>query len=680
MKDPNWRKCLLLGDSKDVIKRIPNNSIDFIFTDPPYNIGQHSTGNIPLPGRTAMNNDVADWDQIDFNPEEWADEFIRILKPTGNLFIFTSYNQLGRWYNCLDKKFDTTNFMIWHKTNPAPKIFKAGFLNSCEMIFTCWNKKHTWNFTTQAEMHNFVESSICMRPERLSNPKHPAQKPVQILEKIIKIASNENDIVFDPFMGVGSTGVAAIKLGRKFIGVEIDKSYYEAASRRVNEELANYLEKNTIIHHPIKYNMEEQDENIATVHDTEIQLYNPFISTPEWYEEKPKPTVKKYIFAISPLNKKLKPLLKWPGGKEKELPYIISNAPLKFENYYEPFVGGGSVFTAFDAKKYYINDKSTELIRLYRYIATRDELFFGWLDSITHAWSNVLDFVENNRHLCDFYKRFRNDEVDEKGVKQEFENFVHTKMDEINAILPSDFVWQRDAFATEVEKCLVHKFKRMKKIESESKTMPEKDIFDNIETSFTSALYTYLRALYNDKTLKTYPELSTSLFVFLRNYAYSGMFRYNDNGDFNVPYGGISYNHKTMNSKTEYYHSAELLRLFEKTTIENLDFEDFFNKHQPTDRDFVFLDPPYDSEFSTYTQNEFTKEDQKRLADYLCNRCQAKWQLVIKYTPYIHSLYDRDGIIIKKFDKKYVVSFMNRNDKDAEHLIITNYQPRSVNA
>lgn len=82
MKDPNWRKCIIRADSRDIIKRIPDDSIDFILTDPPYNLGQHSTGNIPLPGRSAMNNDVADWDKIDFNPEEWADEFIRILKPT----------------------------------------------------------------------------------------------------------------------------------------------------------------------------------------------------------------------------------------------------------------------------------------------------------------------------------------------------------------------------------------------------------------------------------------------------------------------------------------------------------------------------------------------------------------------------------------------------------------------
>lgn len=243
MKNANWSKCLLHGDSKDIIRRIPENSIDFIFTDPPYNIGKHSTGNIPMTGRSAMNNDVAYWDFVDFNPEEWADEFIRVLKPNGNLFIFTSYNQLGRWYNCLDHKFDTSNFMIWHKKNPAPKVFKAGFLNSCEMIFTCWNKGHTWNFRSQSEMHNFVESPICMRPERLSSPKHPAQKPVSILKKIIGIASNENDIVFDPFMGVGSIGVAALELGRKFIGVELDNDYFIAAKRRVTNVINNSAEK-----------------------------------------------------------------------------------------------------------------------------------------------------------------------------------------------------------------------------------------------------------------------------------------------------------------------------------------------------------------------------------------------------------------------------------------------------
>lgn len=82
-------------------------------------------------------------------------------------------------------------------------------------------------------MHNFIETPICMGPERVKNPFHPTQKPVRVLEHIIKIASKEGDTVFDPFMGVGSTGVAALNLGRKFIGIEIDEKYFKAAERRL---------------------------------------------------------------------------------------------------------------------------------------------------------------------------------------------------------------------------------------------------------------------------------------------------------------------------------------------------------------------------------------------------------------------------------------------------------------
>ena len=221
------------GDSRNLIKLLPENSIDLILTDPPYNIGTYSTGNISLPGRKPMNNDVANWDHVSFIPEEWVEPFLRVLKPHGNLFIFTSYNQIGKWHACLDTKFDTTQFMVWHKTNPAPKIFKAGFLNSCELILCAWNKGHTWNFLSQREMHNFLESPVCMGEERLKKPHHPAQKPISILKKIITIASKEGDCVFDPFMGVGSSGVAALSLGRRFIGFELDDSYFQAAYERI---------------------------------------------------------------------------------------------------------------------------------------------------------------------------------------------------------------------------------------------------------------------------------------------------------------------------------------------------------------------------------------------------------------------------------------------------------------
>lgn len=83
-------------------------------------------------------------------------------------------------------------------------------------------------------MHNFIETPICMRPERLSEPKHPAQKPIAVLRKLIEVGSNKGDVVLDPFMGVGSSGVAALSLGRRFIGVELDKAYFNAGKDRIN--------------------------------------------------------------------------------------------------------------------------------------------------------------------------------------------------------------------------------------------------------------------------------------------------------------------------------------------------------------------------------------------------------------------------------------------------------------
>lgn len=657
MKDLDWRKCVICGDSKDFIKRIPDNSIDFILTDPPYNIGKHSTGNIPLPGRSAINNDLADWDLVEFNPEEWADEFIRILKPKGNLFIFTTYNQLGRWYNCLDNRFDTSNFMIWHKTNPAPKIFKAGFLNSCEMVFTCWNKGHVWNFISQSEMHNFIESPICSRPERLSNPKHPAQKPISILKKMIRIASNPDDIVFDPFMGVGSTGVAAIQEGRKFIGIEINKSYFCAAKDRIEKE----MEKTN--------NMNAVDMVNEPLESKSLDLFGLEDIFPAQTIASHTISRGKRLFCQS----SLKPIIKWPGGKEKELKFILPNAPSHIENYYEPFVGGGSVYAAFQANHYFINDLSSELIALYRFIANKDETFFQYAKEIDNSWNKANRFFYRHTELVDEYVKYRTAIIDANSLDLFIQNFCKQNREEISAIVPSSIKENQNIFTKELVKNLSRKMLRMKVLEDKKHLLPEEDLYSNIETAIKSALYMYYRTLYNGIGDEQ-PQLRTALFLFIRNYAYSGMFRYNDKGQFNVPYGGIAYNGKSMDSKLSYYKSSQLQRHFGKTTIYNLDFEDFIKKTKPGQDDFVFLDPPYDTEFSTYAKNEFTKESQARLADLMLHHCKAKWMLVIKDTDYIRSLYkNKEGINIRTFEKEYLVNFMNRNDKKAEHLLITNY-------
>lgn len=232
-------KYLIINDDCfSALKEIPSHSVDLILTDPPYNIAQYSTGNMKFNWRADRNNDLAEWDLVELKPDSLVQEFKRILSPKGNIFIFCSYNIIGDYHKAFDPVFDTFQFMVWHKTNPVPNFRKSSFLNSCELIVACWNKGHTWNFTSQNDMHNFIETGICMGKERIKDEYgkaiHPTQKPLAVLEKIVKIASNENDIVLDCFNGVGSTGEAALNLKRKYIGIEIEKKYVDITNKRLS--------------------------------------------------------------------------------------------------------------------------------------------------------------------------------------------------------------------------------------------------------------------------------------------------------------------------------------------------------------------------------------------------------------------------------------------------------------
>lgn len=122
--------------------------------------------------------------------------------PKGNIFIFTSYSLLGKWHEAFDKEFKTFQIFVWHKTTPTESVYKNSFLNSCELAVCLWKKHHTWNSLSQKEIHNFFECPSCRYPEKISSPNHLTQKPLALIEHLIKIASNPNEIVLDPFMGV----------------------------------------------------------------------------------------------------------------------------------------------------------------------------------------------------------------------------------------------------------------------------------------------------------------------------------------------------------------------------------------------------------------------------------------------------------------------------------------------
>lgn len=372
---------------------------------------------------------------------------------------------------------------------------------------------------------------------------------------------------------------------------------------------------------------------------------------------------------------RLSPILKWAGGKEQELKHIHPNMPTKINNYYEPFIGGGAVYFSLDSKKMFINDKSHELVSLYNAIATEDKKFFDVVNEMIKNWKILEEILENNKEIfIDNYKGFSSDKYDENRIKDNILEFVLKHGNEFESMFSASFNVNIENFVHEIRKNILNKIKRMRKIELERGTLPNNDIMDNMESSLKSAFYMHFRHLYNNiKKYEINDSFATAIFFFIRNYAYSGMFRYNKSGGFNVPYGGIGYNRKNLSKKLEYLQSVELVKHLAKTTIDNLDFEDFFKKNKPKKNDFIFLDPPYDSEFSTYAQNEFTRDDQTRLANYLVNDCKANWMMVIKHTDFIYGLYNKENIKISMFDKKYLVSFQNRNDKDVQHLVITNY-------
>ncbi len=373
-------------------------------------------------------------------------------------------------------------------------------------------------------------------------------------------------------------------------------------------------------------------------------------------------------------NKKLSSLLKWAGGKQQELKHISALIP-SFDAYYEPFVGGGAVFFSIQSSKKFINDKSSDLFNFYTMTAQQNMDFVRALNILLLGWQGVSQIVSSSAiDLLNIYKLYSMDERSLEEIHHLLLEFVQQQL----AVFIRMFegFWDEDLenFIQEIKKNLLSKTRRMKELEKKKQKLPDLDIIANIEGALKSAFYMHLRYLYN--RIEKYPipaSLSAAIFFFVRENAYASMFRYNSKGEFNVPYGGISYNRKALGRKIAYLQSPEVEFHFRNTIIENMDFEAFLQKHQPNAKDFIFLDPPYDSEFSTYSQNEFTWKDQERLANYLLAQCEAKFMLVIKNTSSILDLYGKTGFNIKSFDKKYLVSFQDRNNRDAEHLIITNF-------
>jgi len=225
-------------DALEYLRQIPDNFVDLVVTDPPYNVSQKQ--NMKFQGRTIVKN-FGDWD-FGFDPRPIMAEIKRVLKPNGQIFVFCGTEQIPQYMAIFKQGWNFRNLLVWYKTNPAPRLSKTNFVFANEYILYAINDPSvkpgqvTFNFTKQNEMHNTFITSALQGKERIKNANgktaHPTQKPLSILKKLIEIASNPGDIVLDPFMGVGSTAVAAKTSGRIYLGSELDCRYYQLSLNR----------------------------------------------------------------------------------------------------------------------------------------------------------------------------------------------------------------------------------------------------------------------------------------------------------------------------------------------------------------------------------------------------------------------------------------------------------------
>ncbi|MGQ7373705.1 DNA adenine methylase [Streptococcus suis] len=351
-------------------------------------------------------------------------------------------------------------------------------------------------------------------------------------------------------------------------------------------------------------------------------------------------------------TKSLKPLFKYPGGKSTEYKYFNKLFP-KFTTYIEPFLGGGSVFWAVGAKNWIINDLSEELIAIYQYSKTEDKMFLQYLSDIGNMWE------EKNFHSGNVVKLLQSD-VEIETVF--FDDIVSKLFQNIDA-LPKN---------GDLSKLILDSIIRKRKsLERVSKKENIKNWEDNALGALGSAVYTYLREIYNHTSFSQNPQLKAALYLFIREYCYSSMFRYNVDGMFNVPFGGNTYAKKDFSERFRQITDSRVIAKLKKTTIHRGDFTEVFIDQDDT---FMFLDPPYDSEFSTYNLHVFDAREQVRLRDSLLEIKLTKWMMVVKSTEFIEELYDQEGWYKLRFDKTYSVNFKNRNAKDVTHLVITNYR------
>ena len=240
---------LIQGDSLKILKEIESKSIDMIFADPPYFL---SNDGISCSGGKMVSVNKGDWDKSisieekhNFN-RAWIKLCYDVLKDNGTIWISGTMHNIYSIGMALEQEgFKIINNITWKKLNPPPNISCRYFVHSTETIL--WakkdtkNAKHKFNYSLMRElnggkqMKDVWESSLT-KPSEKKCGKHPTQKPMEILEKIILSSTSEGDLILDPFNGSGTTGIVASRLNRRYIGIEKEKEFLDLTIKRKESE------------------------------------------------------------------------------------------------------------------------------------------------------------------------------------------------------------------------------------------------------------------------------------------------------------------------------------------------------------------------------------------------------------------------------------------------------------
>lgn len=228
MKFEDMINTIQLGDCYEMIKNIPDKSVDCVYIDIPYLFDSHGKGHSQLAKRMDnKNNDLIDiQDGIDYSI---LDELYRVMKKV-NCFIWCSKHQILEILNYFTKKKCGFEILTWNKTNPSPTTNNI-WLPDIEYCLYFREKGVLLNDGYELKSKWYI-SSINKNDKGLYN--HPTIKPLNLVERHIKHTTKERDIVLDCFCGSGTTCVACKELNRRFIGMEINKDYYEIACKRLN--------------------------------------------------------------------------------------------------------------------------------------------------------------------------------------------------------------------------------------------------------------------------------------------------------------------------------------------------------------------------------------------------------------------------------------------------------------